>query len=105
MLPRNAFVPPTQIICTFVATVFGKAEKMSMMSMPKAEKMSMPTEKIVSPFGKTVKMSVPKAEKMSMPKEKMSMPKADKTVDAKAEKMSMPKGKSTNSPSICLSLE
>jgi hypothetical protein len=35
----------------------------------------------------------------------MSMPKADKTVDAKAEKMSMPKGKSTNSPSICLSLE
>jgi hypothetical protein len=93
----HSFRPPKSHD-TFVATVFGKTEKMSMMSMPKAEKMSMPKEEIMSPFGKTVKMSMPKAEKMSMPKEKMSMPKADKTVDAKAEKMSMPKGKSTNPP-------
>ena len=72
--------------------------------MPKAEKMSMPKEEIVSPFGKTVKMSMPKAEKMSMPKEKVSMPKADKTMDAKAEKMSIPKGKFTNPPSLYANL-
>ena len=74
----HSFRPPKSYD-TFVATVFGKAEKMSMMSMPKAEK-------------------------MSMPKEKMSMPKADKTMDAKAEKMSIPKGKFTNPPSLYANL-